>query len=213
MSEEATVKMLPETGELEVNEPNFIGPPIKYSMSGTRIEAGGDPNKPVYDANVDIVNIMPYLLERVLYMLISTQNCPMIDQFCDEQGIKVKDLEDAFNKFIDTCNLFTGPEARSTISSAAKDSGYADVPKEQKLVIEAALGRLIMATYWFGIRARTEKSSLPTIPPAYDRWYIIHKEVLAALDGVVTPYAQKVIAKFGEKLNDDCAPLDEEYNG
>ena len=207
------VNMIKETGELEIDEPNFIGPPIKYSMSGTRIEAGGDPNKPIYDANVDIVNIMPYLLERVLYMLISDSNCPMIDRFCDEHNITVKDMEETYNAFIDTCNLFTGKEARSTISEAAIDSGYADRPTEQKLALEAALGRLLMATYWFGIRARTEKSSKPTIPPAYDRWPIIHREVLAALDGKITPYAEKVIKKFGHKLNDDCMPLDEEYNG
>lgn len=213
MNEEATVTPLPETGELEINEPNFIGPPIKYSMAGTRIEAGGDPNKPIYDANVDIVNIMPYLLERVLYMLISTTNCPMVDKYCDEHDITVKDLEATYNKFIDTCNLFTGPEARSTISSAANASGYASEPTENKLVLEAMLGRLVMATYWFGVRARTEKSSKPTIPPAYDRWHIIHKEVLAALDGVKTPYAEKVIAKFGDRLNDDCAPLSEAYDG
>lgn len=198
-----------KTGILTYNDPAFIGPPMQFSTGGTKIASGGDPNKPYYDANTDIVNIMPFALERLVWMLLSTKFCPLADRIGDAHGITIRELEKTYQAFCKTLDYFTGPEARSTIDEAAKVSGYTDRPDMEKILVEGLLGRIMLSFYWFGIRGRTAMSGMPPVPPAYDRLPIIWNEIMQALDGVETPYAKKVKAKYGVVLQDNCMTIDD----
>lgn len=206
MSEEAVSIF---DGELKYKDPNFIGPPLTFGLTGTRIASGGDPNKPLYNANTDVINIMPFALERVLFMLLSTDFNPMADKVMDDHNITIKELEKTYRAFCNALDYFTGPQARSTIDEASAAAGYAERPAIEKLLVEGMLGRIMLAFYWFGIRERTVAGGMPPVPPAYNRLPILWNEINQALDGIETPYAKEVKEKYGVILKDNCAPLNE----
>ena len=154
-------------------------------------------NRDPYAPSRDIVYSMKFILQQLLNDLLTENNSPTVNDVAGESGFSNHRLLEGYNSLIDTINSFVSknrPRPDLTVDEAAKENGYAQLEPQLKLIMEAALGRLFIAMFFYAARSLTPLGSgAPAGDIGYNKSFdFIAKEVTQALDGVETPYARKL---------------------
>lgn len=158
-----------------------------------------DPNshRDPYAPSRDIVYSMKFVMKQLLDDLLTENNSPTVNDVAGASGFSNHRLLEGYNSLIDTINSFVSknrPRPDLTIDEAATENGYAQLEPQLKLIMEAALGRLFIAIFFYAARSLTPLGSgVPAGDIGYNKAFdFIAKEVTQALDGVETPYAKRL---------------------
>ena len=184
----------------EIKEPSYEKPIVKYMVEGangqTIFRDMSDPNSShdPYAHSRDIVYSMKYILIQVLADVLEENHSPSVDDKIGETGFTNHRILEGYNSLVDTINSFVGSKRSRidlTIDEAATANGYAQLEPTLKLILEAAIGRLFIAMFFFAARSLTPIGGKPLGDIGYGGAFdFVANEVKQALDGVETPYAK-----------------------
>lgn len=185
----------------EIKEPSYNKPVIRRMVEGangyTIYKDLGDPNssRDPYAPSRDLVYSMKMMLKQ-LWEDIKKENDESEPEKVGKSGFTYNRLLEGFNSLVDTINSFVGKYSGRvdlTIDECAKNNGYADLEPQLKLYLEACLGRLYLAAFFFAARSLTPQGGAPMGDIGYGKTFdFISNEVKQALDGIETPYAKKL---------------------
>lgn len=185
----------------EIKEPSYFKPVIHRMVEAanghTIYNDMRDPNsnRDPYAPSRDLVYSMKMMLKQ-LWDDLKKENDESDPEAVGKSGFTTYRLLEGFNSLVDTINSFVGKNRGRvdlTIDECAKNNGYADLEPELKLYLEACLGRLYLAAFFFAARSLTPQGGAPMGDIGYGKAFdFIANEVKQALDGVETPYARKL---------------------
>lgn len=185
----------------EIREPSYSKPVIQRMVEGangyTIYNDMRDPNsnRDPYAPSRDLVYSMKYMLDQ-LWRDLKQENDEADPEKVGKSGFTYNRLLEGFNSLVDTINSFVGKyrgKVGLTIDECARDNGYADLEPQLKLYLEACLGRLYLAAFFFAARSLTPQGGAPLGDIGYNKSFdFIAHEVKHALDGIETSYARKL---------------------
>lgn len=187
--------------EPKIEEPAYQKPVIKKmveeSAGYTVFNDLSDPNskRDPYAPSRDLVYSMKMMLSQMLNDLLA-ENEEEDNEKVGKSGFTNYRLLEGFNSLVDTINAFVGKNRGRidlTIDEAATNNGYAQLEPELRQHIEACLGRLYIAAFFFAARSLTPQGGAPMGDIGYGKAFdFIANEVKQALDGIETPYARRL---------------------
>lgn len=186
----------------EIREPAYNKPAIKRMIEGANGETiyndMRDPNSnhDPYARSRDLVYSLKIMLPQLLRDLMEENMSPTVNDVAGKSGFSNHRLLEGYNSLVDMINSFVGSgrsHVGQTLDQAAVENGYADLEPELKLILEACLGRLYLAAFFFAARSLTPIGGTPMGDIGYNKTFdFIANEVKMALDGVETAYAKKI---------------------
>lgn len=186
----------------EIREPSYNKPVISRMVEGangqTIYNDMQDPNsnRDPYARSRDLVYSMKNMLVQLLNDLLKENMSPTVNDVAGKSGFSNHRLLEGYNSLVDTINSFVGKgksHVNQTLDDAARENGYADLEPQLKLIMEACLGRLYIAAFFFAARSLTPIGELPMADIGYGKTFdFVANEAKMALDGVETPYARKL---------------------
>lgn len=171
---------------------------VEESNGHTIFDDRQDPNRArdPYSPSRDLTYYMKIALPQILDDMLTENMSPTANDIIGKSGFTNHRLLEGFNSLVDSINGFVGKgrdHVGQTLDEVFEENGYAALEPELKLVLEATMGRLFIAAFFFAARCLTPVGGQPLGNIGYGGTFdFMANEVKQAMDGVETPYARKL---------------------
>lgn len=132
---------------------------------------GGDPALQGYDHEYDVVTNAQYFLGDAL-QLLRGRRPQALARVMDAAGVGEDELLSAFDLLVAGFERFAADQSvrdPRDLVGKLKDSGYLECPPEAQMMVQAALGQVVMRTMAFGLKDRARLGEVSPLVEVFRR--------------------------------------------